>query len=170
VTTVHALHRLLLNPLSLAVNQALARRHEQPGAAPETPVRERRPVLPPPGLLQKRRAVLAEAMACMTAQRQKSGKFPVGLPEKYSGLVWFGPPRNDQTGKLPLIAEVPDRKRPGIGVLFADGTIEFFDFPAASLKHLCSFLHTRYHYDEKTLVRLIRRASELDAEKKGKRP
>ena len=61
-------------------------------------------------------------------------------------------------------------KRPGIGVLFVDGSIEFFDFPAASLKHLCSFLHTRYHYDEKDFVRLIRRAAELDAQRKGKRP
>ena len=166
----HALRRLLLNPFSLVVDRALARPQPRPVTAKKTPVPERRTALPMTGVLQKRRAALAGAMADMTEQHKKSGRFPEELPEKYAGLVWFGAPPDGGSGKLPLIVEAPAPGRPGIGVLFADGTIEFFDFPAASLKHLCSFLHTRYHYDEKDFVRLIRRASELDAKKKGNRP
>ena len=166
-TATLALRRLLLAPLSLVIDQALARPPKQPEMKNKPPVPEQRSALPPPELMKKRRTALADAMSYLNAQRKKSGRFPAELPEKYSHLVWFGAPQGGRSGKLPLIVEAPDRKRPWIGVLFADGTIEFFDFPAASLKHLCSFLHTRYHYDEKEFVRLIRRASELDAHKKG---
>ena len=54
-----------------------------------------------------------------------------------------------------------------INVLFVDGTVRSFKFNAGSLKRLCSFLHTVYRYDEKEFVRLIERASQLDA--KGKK-
>ena len=167
---VHALRRLLLAPLSLAITQALDRPAPQRETAAMRTATERSTALPPPELLKKRRDTLVEVRDYLNAQRKLAGKFPAELPGKYSALVCFGAMQSEKTGKLPLISEAPDPHRPGIGVLFADGTIEFFSYPAASLKHLCSFLHTRYRYDEKDFVRLIRRASELDAQKKGTRP
>lgn len=168
-TAAQLLRRMLMAPLALAVDRTLAAERKRPTAEnPRQPARRPLPP-PPPELMQKRRAALAEVRDHLEALRKQSGRLPARLPEKYAGFIWFGAEQTGGSGKLPLVSEAPAPRRPGIGVLFADGTIEFFDFPAASLKHLCSFLHTRYHYDEKEFVRLIRRAAELDAQKKGSR-
>ena len=163
---LQTLRRMLLTPLSAAVDQVLAR----PVTPPEKPQAEtappRRADTAAVGSMKKRRDLLAEAGKYLKTASETPGRYPAALPEKYASLVCFGMP-GAGSAKLPLISERPDPKRIGIGVLFVDGTIEFFDFQAASLKHLCSFLHTRYHYDEKEFVRLIRRASELDARQKG---
>ena len=103
--------------------------------------------------------------------KRNPGKLPPKLPKEYtcgeSGYVYFAPFAAPPSGKMPLVAD-PIRKCPHPGtvnVLFVDGSIESFEFDAGSLKRLCSFLHTIYRYDEKEFIRLIERASQLDAGK-----
>ena len=158
---LQTLRRLILTPLSAAVDQTLAR--------PPTPQKRtasaNRAEAPAPEAMKKRRDMLADAGKYLEGRSKTADRFPE-LPERYAALVCFGTP-GWGSAKMPLVAETPDPERAVIGVLFVDGTIEFFDFTAPSLKHLCSFLHTRYHYDEKEFIRLIRRASELDEKQKG---
>ena len=165
-TVPQTLRQILLTPLSAAVDQVLTRPQTPPEKPQTRTAPPRRADTAAVESMKKRRDLLAEAGKYLKTASETPGRYPAALPKKYDSLVCFGMP-GAGSAKLPLISERPDPKRIGIGVLFVDGTIEFFDFPAASLKHLCSFLHTRYHYDEKEFVRLIRRASELDARQKG---
>ena len=112
--------------------------------------------------LALRRKALADFGAGLAGKADKAG----AVSPKFPDLVSFGRPEPG-IPKFPVACEVPNPKRSRIGVLFADGTIEFFDFKAESLKHLCSFLHTRCRYEEKVFIRLIKRAVELDKQRKG---
>ena len=100
-----------------------------------------------------------------------NGKLPPKLPQEFtcgnSGYVYFAPFAVPPSGKMPLVADnVKAYPHPGtINVLFVDGSIETFEFESSSIKRLCSFLHTIYRYDEKEFIRLIERASQLDAGK-----
>ena len=106
--------------------------------------------------------------------KQNDGKLPPKLPEELtcgnSRYVYFAPFAAPPSGKMPLVADpVVDSAHPGtINVLFVDGSIKTFEFDAGSIKRLCSYLYTIYRYDEKEFVRLIERASQLDAAGKGK--
>ena len=81
--------------------------------------------------------------------------------------MYFAPFPEPPSGKIPLVADpVSGGAHPKkVNVLFVDGEIKTFEFEAGSAKRLCSFLYTIYRYDEKEFVRLIERASQLDAEK-----
>lgn len=102
---------------------------------------------------------------------KNNGKLPPKLPDKFtcggSGYIYFAPFAEPPSGKMPLVADnVQNNPHPGtINVIFVDGSIESFEFESDSIKRLCSFLHTIYRYDEREFIRLIERASQLDAGK-----
>lgn|GEM_PF-5702982 len=96
------------------------------------------------------------------------GEFPPRLPVELrcgkGKYVYFGPFAAKPSAKYPLVVDPPHgaAHRGRVNVLFVDGTVRTFEFSAGSLKRLCSYLHTIYRYDEKELLRLIERASQLD--------
>jgi prepilin-type processing-associated H-X9-DG protein len=103
-------------------------------------------------------------------KKNHHGALPPSLPDA-SGCgaaryVYFAPFSAPPSGKMPLVADpAKGTPHPGkVNVLFVDGSIGTFDVDAGGMKRLCSFLHTIYRYDEKEFVRLIERASQLDAE------
>ena len=102
---------------------------------------------------------------------KKHGKYPPKLPDTLkcgsAPYVYFAPFSEKPSGKIPLVADpVKGGGHPKmINVLFVDGSIGTFELEAGSVKRLCSFLYTIYRYDEKEFIRLIERASQLDAGK-----
>lgn len=102
---------------------------------------------------------------------KKHGKFPPQLPAELkcgnAAYVYFAPFAAPPSGKIPLVADpLKGGAHPKtINVLFVDGSIKTFELEAGSVKRLCSFLYTIYRYDEKEFIRLIERASQLDAGK-----
>ena len=102
------------------------------------------------------------------------GQLPPALPESRpcgkAPYVYFGPFGEKPPPKFPLVADQPGVcGHPGtVNVLFVDGSIQSFEISADSLKRLCSYLHTIYRYEEKELLQLIERASQLDAGRKQK--
>ena len=107
-------------------------------------------------------------------RKKNNGELPAAIPEAGCGsaaYVYFAPFAAPPSGKMPLVVDPIERNahKGTVNVLFVDGSIESFDMSSGSLKRLCSFLYTIYRYDEKEFIRLIERASQLDAAG-GKRP
>ena len=115
----------------------------------------------------------------MDAYRRKHGQLPEGFGaaalEKAIGssavcgearYVYFGSFGDAASPKLPLVTDPPrlNAHAQKINILFADGTTETVTPPGNTLKHLCSYLHTIYHYEESEFIQLIGRAAKLDAE------
>ena len=149
---------LLFSPLRMLVDGVL----KLPPPKRQTPMFAALPRTAPREELALRRKALTDFGAELAGKADKAGT----VSPKFPDLVSFGRPEPG-IPKFPVACEVPNPKRSRIGVLFADGTIEFYDFKAESLKHLCSFLHTRRRYEEKVFIRLIKRAVELDKQRKG---
>ena len=120
---------------------------------------------------EKCRKRLTEAKRFIDDHLKKHGKYPAELPADLkcgnARYVYFAPFSAQPSAKLPLVTDpVKGRDHPKtVNVLFVDGTIRTFELEAGSVKRLCSFLYTIYRYDEKEFIRLIERASQLDAGK-----
>ena len=131
--------------------------------------------------LERCRKRLADIWKRLSAYRTEHGEFPAGfgaaaLKKALPGIppcgktdyLYFGSFGKGSSPKLPLVADAPAAAaHPGaVNVLLADGTVRTVRLENCSMKRLCSYLHTVYRYDEKVFVKLIGRASQLDA--KGK--
>lgn len=169
--TVQALDDLALAPLLAALDLLLSpEERTEKIAEPDASELER---------TDECRSRLAEIWKRLDAYRKEHGRLPEGFGaaalEKAVGssavcgearYAYFGSFGDAASPKLPLVVDPPrrgahDRR---INILFADGTVETVPRPGDTLKHLCSYLHTIYHYEESEFIRLIGRAAQLDAE------
>ena len=181
--TVQTFELLVEAPLQLIADEMLRRFDRPASAVKKAPIKKIRAVKKKASAPKRRPQKSAgdqnaecrkrlEKIRDFVADHAKNhnGALPPSLPEG-SGCgnaryVYFAPFSAPPSGKMPLVADpAKGTTHPGkVNVLFVDGSIGSFDIDAGSMKRLCSFLHTIYTYDEKEFVRLIERASQLDAE------
>lgn len=176
--TSQAFDTLVGTPLLCLVDRMIRKRSE-PSASPRKKVGT--PQSGAPSAAVKKSGGIDQAAECrkrlLEAKRfiddhvKKHAKLPPALPAGLkcgnAGYVYFAPFSAPPSGKMPLVADpvVGGAHPKQVNVLFVDGEIKTFEFEAKSVKRLCSFLYTIYRYDEKEFIRLIERASQLDAEK-----
>ncbi len=171
----HYFQTLCLTPFLVVLDRLLTAPPE-----PERADMSDSPAAPETEAAEKCRTRMLELKKRLDAYSEKHGRLPARLDDLTAAgsspesircgdgeYVYFGSFDAKNSSRMPLLSDPPavGTHRGITNVLFADGTVESFKIDADSLKRLCSYLHTLYHYDEKEFVQLIERASKLDAER-----